>query len=139
MSDDDRNLQERLLAWAIRDDQVAERANRQAGRESYDSILRRERLLADWLRAVLRRSAALLLLCALCWPALTASAPVPAQACDVAANGVQIRRRIEVERNGVTVPIGQIETSWSCSTAEAEAKAAELEAQVRARAQVDSR
>jgi hypothetical protein len=85
-------------------------------------------------RQALRPLAVLLLLCCL-WPALTASAPAP-QACDVAANGVQIRRRIEVERGGITVPIGQIETSWSCTAAEAEAKAAELEAEVRSRAGV---
>lgn len=141
----DAELQEALLVWSIRDDQIRERGDHQAGRESYGSISRRERLLSAWLREVmrrrvssvlLRRSAALALLCLLCWPALTGSAPAPAQACDLAVSGVQIRRRVEAQVNGLRVPIGQIETVWSCSTAEAEANATTLEAEVRSRAGV---
>lgn len=94
------------------------------------------RLLLGALAPIARRAAVLLLLCLLCWPALIASAPAPAQACDPAISGFQIRRRVEVDRGGLRVPIGQIETSWSCTAAEAEAKAAELEAQVRTQAGV---
>lgn len=91
---------------------------------------------AHLLRRQLRPLAVLLLLCCL-WPALTASAPAPAaQACDLAVSGVQLRRVVEVDRGGLLIPIGQVETSWSCTLAEAEAKAAALEAAMRQRAGV---
>lgn len=87
---------------------------------------------------LIRRREALLLaaVALLGWLLLTASAPAPAQACNLAVSGVQIRRVVEADRGGLLVPIGQIETSWSCTLAEAEAKAAALEAEVRQRAGV---
>ena len=51
----DRAFLERLLVWAIHGDLCIQRRDRQAGRESYDSIWRRERFFDAWLGAVQER------------------------------------------------------------------------------------
>jgi len=58
MIETDRAFLERRLVWAIHGDRCTQRRDRQAGRESYDSIWRRERLFDAWLGAVQERSTA---------------------------------------------------------------------------------
>ena len=55
MIETDIEFLERLLVWAIHGDRCIQRRDRQAGRESYDSIWRRERFFDAWLGAVQER------------------------------------------------------------------------------------
>lgn len=127
MNASDAELQERILVWAIRDDMVSERRDRQAGREPYDAIVRREKLIADWLRSIIRRRVAILVaLCAL-WLLQASAAPLP-QGCTESTAAVVLRQGVEraVPSNGTTirVPAG-FAVAWSCvSRAEAEAELA---------------
>lgn len=88
---------------------------------------------AHLVRHTLRPLAALLLLCVLCWPALTASAAAPArQACDERVAVARLRQVVEADQRGLTVPIGEV-VAWSCvSTADAQATLDGLAADMRA-------
>lgn len=54
MKDVNKELQETLLLWSIWDDHQREQRDRQAGRESFESIQQREALLDSWLKSWMR-------------------------------------------------------------------------------------
>lgn len=119
-------LQERLLVYAIAGDMTIERRDRQAGRESYVSIRRREQLLNDWLCDIARRRArpsiamkiATLLCVVLLMLPLTSFAPVPAprtQECSeqiAHQTGAPYLREVILNSHGI--PYGEV-AAWSCS------------------------
>lgn len=135
----DEMLQEELLAFSILDDWTAYWRHHQAGRESYWSIVRRELVLRDWLRSIIRRASVVLALC-LAWLLLFSAAPVPAstnhaprtQTCTEQNAAYVVRRAVErtvtyTNGSSTAVPAGYA-VAWSCG--DQAAALTELERQI---------